>query len=169
MTSLASSSLGHEAGRASIPGAGLFRRVEGEWSLADWIVGATSVALAIGSASFFAVSYVISIQSPDYFQQAALARIPPKLDQIQTGSVDAASAMPAQEIVRDREPVPTDYQIVMIFQDEALLATRQELMRVKVGSVVPGLGTIQAIDGTSLGGTVTADKATLKSVSAPQP
>ncbi|WP_182085416.1 hypothetical protein [Aureimonas sp. ME7] len=139
-----------------------------EWSLADWLVGTTSVMLAIGSAGFFVVSYVISIQSPDYFQNAALSRIPPKLDQIQTGSVgDPPDAMPAPVVVRVPEPTASDYQIVMIFQDEALLATRDELVRVKVGSVVPGLGAIQSIDGSSLGGTVAADKATLRSATAP--
>ena len=134
-----------------------------DWTVADWIVGSTSVLLAISSAGFFTVSYVISVRSPGYFQEAALANMPPKLDQMQTGTVEAADAMPAPRIVRVRDPQPSDYQIVMVFQDEALLATRNELMRVKVGSVVPGLGTIQSISGGTQGGTVTAEKATLQS------
>lgn len=142
----------------------LFHRGDNEWSVADWIVGLTSVALALGSASFFTVSYVISIRSPEFFQQAALANMPPKIDAIETGSVNVDDAMPAPQIVRSRPLLPGDYQIVMVFQDEALLATREELMRVKIGSVLPGLGTIRAIAGSSLaGGTVTADNATLKS------
>lgn len=148
------------------------KAVDRDWSMVDWVIALSSVTLAITSASFFSWSYVVSVESPDYFQQAAIARMAPKLDQIETGSVGEAvqtDAMPAPTIVRDREPMPSDYQIVMIFRDEALLATREELVRVKVGSVVPGLGTVQAIEGGSLGGTVTADKATLRSVSAPDP
>ncbi|WP_279480007.1 hypothetical protein [Aureimonas sp. SK2] len=150
----------------------MLTKIGSDWTLADWTIALCSVCLAIGSTSFFTWSYTVSIQSPDYFQQAALARMPPKLDLIETGSVGEAAhaeAMPAPTIVRDREPVPTDYQIVMIFQDEALLATRDELVRVKVGSTVPGLGTVKAIEGTSLGGTVTADKATLRSANTPDP
>ncbi len=148
---------------------GFLRRADGEWSVADWCIALSSVTLAISSASFFSWSYVISVRTPDYFQQAALARMTPKLDAIETGSVSEeiqTDAMPAQAIVRDRAPTPGDYQIVMIFKDEAMLATREELVRVKVGSTVPGLGTVQAIEGTALGGTVKADMATLRSASA---
>ncbi|WP_062203962.1 hypothetical protein [Aureimonas sp. AU12] len=148
----------------------LFNRGEGEWSVADWVVGLTSVALALGSASFFTVSYVISVRSPDFFQQAAIANMPEKLDAIATGSVNTDGAIPAPQVVRSRALMPGDYQIVMVFQNEALLATRDELMRVKVGSVLPGLGTIRTIAGSSLkGGTVIADNATLNSLASATP
>ncbi|WP_019996981.1 hypothetical protein [Aureimonas ureilytica] len=135
-----------------------------EWTLADWLVGTASVTLAVASASFFCWSFAVSLQSPDYFQQAALANMPPKLDQIQTGSIDTSNAMPAPEIVRLREPTPEDYQIVMVFRNEALLATRDELVRVKVGSVVPGLGSIRTIDAEAGSPTVVAENATLRGV-----
>ncbi len=131
-------------------------------------IASASVCLAVCSTAFFSWSYAVSIESPDYFQQAALARMPPKIDQIETGSVSMlGNAMPAPNILRDRAPVPSDYQIVMIYRDEALLATQDELMRVKVGSVVPGLGTVKAIEGTALGGSVSADEATLRSAGQP--
>lgn len=134
-----------------------------DWSAADWVVGSLSVILAIGSLGFFTASYIISVRSPGYFQDAALASMPPKLDRTTTGSVEAGDAMPAQTVVRLRQPTPSDYQIVMVFQGEALLATRDELVRVRVGSVVPGLGEILSIEGSSLGGTVKAAEATLTS------
>lgn len=133
------------------------------WSGADWVVGSLSVILAMGSLGFFTVSYVISVRTPGYFQDAALASMPPKLDPTLTGSVETGDAMPAQTVVRVRQPVPSDYQIVMVFQGEALLATRDELVRVRVGTVVPGLGEILSIEGSSTGGTVKAADATLTS------
>ncbi|RIY02151.1 hypothetical protein D3218_07615 [Aureimonas flava] len=148
------------------------KHVDRDWSATDWVIALSSVTLAVASAGFFSWSYAVSLETPDYFQQAALARMSPKLDPIETGSVGEAAhadAMPAPTIVRDHTPTPSDYQIVMIFQDEALLATRQELMRVKVGSVVPGLGTVQAIEGGTSGGSVTAEKATLRSIATPDP
>lgn len=141
-------------------------RFSEEWTLADWVVGTASIVLAVASASFFCWSFAVSLQSPDYFQQAALANMPPKLDQIQTGSIDEANAMPAPQIVRSHELTPADYQIVMVFRNEALLATRNELMRVKVGSVVPGLGSIRTIDLEGGSPTVVAENATLRGIAA---
>ena len=141
-------------------------RFADDWSMADWVVGSGSVLLALASASFFTWSFVVSIQSPDYFQDAALANMPPKLDRIETGSLDTANAMPAPQIVRLREPTADDYQIVMVFKGEALLATRNELMRVKVGSVVPGLGSIRSITTEGANPTVVAENATLRSAPA---
>jgi len=147
----------------------LQHRFDSEWSVADWMIGIASVTLALGSASFFGVSYAISVSSPDFFQNAAIANIPPKLDRTETGSIDTGSAMPAPQIVRSRALQPSDYQIVMVFRDEALLATRDELVRVKVGSMVPGLGVIRTIDAASAGSTVVADLATLRGVAPPKP
>ncbi|WP_156420977.1 hypothetical protein [Aureimonas sp. AU22] len=172
MSQVATSSSDFPPVRRSLGGRTTAKNVDRDWSVVDWAIALSSVTLAVSSASFFSWSYIVSIETPDYFQQAAIARMAPKLDQIETGSVGEeikTDAMPAPSIVRDHTPTPSDYQIVMIFQDEALLATRKELMRVKVGSVVPGLGTVQAIEGGSLGGTVTADKATLRSVNTPEP
>ncbi|MBB3996201.1 hypothetical protein [Aureimonas pseudogalii] len=147
----------------------LGHRVDSEWSVADWMIGLASVTLALGSASFFGVSYAISVSSPDFFQNAALANIPPKLDRLQTGSIDTGNAMPAPQIVRSRALQPSDYQIVMVFRDEALLATHDELVRVKVGSLVPGLGVIRTIDAAASGSTVVADLATLRGVTPSRP
>lgn len=139
------------------------------WKLTDWIVGTASVLLALGSASFFTVSYVISIKDPSYFENQLLASLPPKLDPIMTGTVAGApsDAMPAQTIVRDYEPSPSDYQIVMLFEDEALLTLRQELMRVKPGSTLPGLGKVLAIEPRADGGLVKTEVATLQ-IAAPK-
>jgi hypothetical protein len=137
-----------------------------DWSAADWIVGSSSVLLALASAGFFGWSFAVSLQSPDYFQKVALANMPPKLDQIQTGSIDMANAMPVPRIVRLNEPTAADYQIVMVFKNEALLATRNELMRVKVGSIVPGLGAIRTIDTEAGSPTVVAENATLRGATA---
>ncbi len=140
-----------------------FRAFGEEWSLSDWIVGGTSIVLALASAGFFTVSYVISIRSPGYFQDAALASLQPRLDPLTTGSLPAlGDAMPGQRILRG-DLRASDYQIVMVFGDEALLATGSELLRVKVGSVLPGLGTISAIAPEAGGGTVTGDLAVLRS------
>ncbi len=58
-----------------------------------------------------------------------------------------------------------DYQIVSIFGDEAIVATRSNLVRLKVGSTAPGLGTVTAIEaGSGGGGTVIATDATLRSL-----
>lgn len=141
-------------------------RFADDWSVADWVVGSGSVLLALASAGFFTWSFVVSIRSPDYFQEAALANMPPKTDKIETGSLDMASAMPAPQIVRLREPTADDYQIVMVFKDEALLATRNELMRVKVGSVVPGLGSIRSITSGPSSPVIVAENATLRSAPA---
>ncbi len=145
-----------------------FSRFSNDWTLADWVVGTASILLAAISASFFCWSYVVSIRSPDYFREAALANMPPKLDPIQTGSIDTANAMPAPEIVRLRDPAPEDYQIVMVYGGEALLATRNELMRVKVGSNVPGLGVIREIGGAQ-GASVVGETATLRTAAAAAP
>jgi hypothetical protein len=125
--------------------------------------------LCTASLAFFGVAYSISMHDPDYFSRRLLASMRPSdVDPIVTGAIEAApgggEAMPVAQIVRSPAPVAADFQIVMVFQDEAILATSQELWRVKVGSIVPGLGKVLAIDATETGGTVQATEATLRSV-----
>ena len=152
--------------RRSIRSLVRFRAFGEDWSLSDWIVGTVSVVLALASASFFTVSYVISINAPGYFQDAALAALEDRLDPITTGSTPPSleGAMPGQTIRRG-DLRASDYQIVMVFGGEALLAAGDELMRVKVGSVLPGIGTIASIQPTPSGGTVTGDLAVLQGAS----
>lgn len=142
----------------------------------DRLFVATICAASIG---FFAMACLISMNDPDYFSRRLLASLPTSgIDPITTGAVAAAApeagegggageAMPVPRIVRDRPLAPQDFQIVMVFEDEAILATEREIFRVKVGSVVPGLGAVTEIDPTETGGTVVAEKATLRSVAQP--
>lgn len=126
-----------------------------------------ATGLCAASLGFFLVAYSISMNDPDYFNRRLLASLRPSdVDPIITGTVGQGdgTSMPATQIVRTTPLEPADFQIVMVFQDEAILATAQELWRVKVGSEVPGLGTVLAIDATTTGGTVKATAATLRSV-----
>lgn len=134
----------------------------------DRLFVATICAASIG---FFAIAYTISVNDPDYFSRRLLASLPnSEIDPMITGAIAAATAagdggaMPVPRIVRDKPLVPQDFQIVMVFEDEAILSTGRELFRVKVGSVVPGLGAITGIEATDGGGTVVAAQATLRSV-----
>lgn len=123
--------------------------------------------LCAASVSFCAFAIVTSVNDPDYFSRKLIASFQRvNVDPIVTGTVAAPAgdaALPVQAIVRRKELTPSDYQIVMVFDDEAILATDDELMRAKVGSVLPGLGTITAIVPNATGGTVSAEKATLTS------
>jgi hypothetical protein len=126
-----------------------------------------TLSLCLASLGFFVSAYSISLRDPDYFTRQILSSMrPTNIDPIITGTIIEAdkNAMPAPQIVRARPPVAADYQIVMVFENEAILATDQELMRVKVGSRVPGLGDVLRIDPTETGGTVVASEATLRSV-----
>jgi hypothetical protein len=126
-----------------------------------------AAGLCAASLGFFLVAYTISMHDPDYFNRRLLASMRPSdVDPIITGTVETATgaSMPVPTVMRSTPLAAADYQIVMVFQDEAILATAQELWRVKVGSEVPGLGTVLAIDATDTGGTVKATEATLRSV-----
>ena len=126
-----------------------------------------ATGLCAASVGFFLVAYAISMQDPDYFNRQLLASMrPANVDPIITGTVEKTegTAIPVPQIVRAVPLTPADFQIVMVFQEEAILATAQELWRVKVGSDVPGLGTVLAIDDSATGGTVKATNATLRSV-----
>lgn len=139
------------------------RRFAGALSF-DFLLLASLSAASIG---FFASAYSISLQDPGYFSRQQISSFQPSnIDPITTGAIDTPGAdpIPAPRVVRATPPVAADYQIVMVFEDEAILATRAELVRVKVGSVVPGLGTILKIDPSDTGGTVKASEAILRSV-----
>jgi hypothetical protein len=126
-----------------------------------------TLSLCLASLGFFVSAYSISLRDPDYFTRQILSSMrPTNIDPIVTGTIIDAdkNAMPVPSIVRARPPVAADYQIVMVFENEAILATDQELVRVKVGSRVPGLGDVLKIDPTETGGTVVASEATLRSV-----
>ena len=142
---------------------GRFRRVLGVFSLERVL----TLSLCVASLGFFASAYSISLRDPDYFTRQILSSMrPTNIDPIVTGTIIEAdkNAMPAPQIVRAKPPVAADYQIVMVFENEAILATNEELVRVKVGSRVPGLGDVLQIDTTEAGGTVVASEATLRSV-----
>ncbi|MCQ8781813.1 flagellar basal body-associated FliL family protein [Mangrovibrevibacter kandeliae] len=67
--------------------------------------------------------------------------------------------------VADAAAEAGDYQIVSLFDDEAILATRDTLVRLKVGSQAPGLGTVTAIHPNAAGGgTLTTTQAVLKAL-----
>ncbi len=73
--------------------------------------------------------------------------------------------MPVVSVASAAQAKPSDYQIVQIFKGEALLATRDNLVRVKVGSSAPGIGTVTDIQtGTNGGGAVIGTDATLRSL-----
>lgn len=142
---------------------GRLRRVVGLFSLERVL----TLSLCMGSLGFFVSAYSISVRDPDYFTQQILSSMRPNnIDPMITGTIIEAdkNAMPAPQILRARPLVAGDYQIVMVFENEAILATDQELVRVKVGSRVPGLGDVLQIDQTETGGTVVASQATLRSV-----
>ncbi len=84
----------------------------------------------------------------------------------------AAEAAPKDEGIPVPMPVAgiakasaSDYQIVSIFEDEAIVATRNNLVRLKVGSSAPGIGVVTDIQaGANGGGTVVGTDATLRSL-----
>lgn len=124
--------------------------------------------VAVASLGFFASVVHISSLDPGYFDRLLLSALETRLDPVVTGSTAKpdiiSDVIPVPKIVRAAPLTPQDFQIVMVFGQEALLATDDELWRVKVGSVLPGLGTVLAIEPASSGGIVRASNATLKAV-----
>ncbi|HEY9058304.1 MAG TPA: hypothetical protein VIN77_14230 [Aurantimonas sp.] len=130
------------------------------WS--DRVTNLISLGLGILSIGFFSVVTIISTLDPDYFDR-------PLLDQMITGSTEkpdatVEGAIPVPKLVRSAALTPRDFQIVMVFGAEAHLASPGELWRVRVGSLVPGLGEILEIEPGENGGTVRAENATLTGV-----
>lgn len=141
------------------------------WTRSDYIFGGVVVTLALFSTGFFTTAYSIVSNDPTYFSRRLIASMnDARVDPITTGSVAAPAegggapsiegALPVQTVVRARPLKPQDFEIVMVFGDEAWLATTQELLRVRVGSVVEGLGRILTID--AAGGILTSEDATLR-------
>jgi len=130
-------------------------------------LGGTLFALSI---LFFGAVNAISSLDPGYFDRLLLSAMrDDPIDPIETGSTvkDEApgiAAIPVSTVVRPVPLKPEDFQIIMVFQAEAHLASPGELWRVRVGSQVPGLGRILAIESGRNGGTVETEKATLTGV-----
>ncbi|GGE19721.1 hypothetical protein GCM10011390_43700 [Aureimonas endophytica] len=128
--------------------------------------------VTLGSVAFCGFAITMTVHDPEYFSREIIASIQRKdLDPITTGSI-APPAEAARPAATDSLPVPAiargtalkadDYQIVTVFDEEAILATNDELLRVKVGSVLPGLGTVRKLVPDVAGGSVVADNAVLK-------
>ncbi len=139
------------------------------WTRMDWALSALVVALALGSTGFFTATYRVFSNDPDYYARRAIAALETRpVDPIQTGAIGggAAAADPADGaiavpvLVRHPPLVPSDYEIVMIFGEEAFLASPRELFRAKVGSVLPGLGRMLSLDA----GALRFENATLEAV-----
>lgn len=145
------------------------RRKAADESSSDRIgfLGGTLFALSI---LFFGGVNAISSLDPGYFDRLLLSAMrDDAIDPIETGSTDkgeapGVDAMPVSTVVRAVPLKPEDFQIIMVFQAEAHLASPGELWRVRVGSQVPGLGRILAIESGRNGGTVKTEKATLTGV-----
>lgn len=144
------------------------------WTGMDWVFASVVGLLALLSTGFFTATYSVFQNDPDYFfQRFASSLETGGLDRIETGAITQggegeggegvdSSAMPAPVVHRATALQPNDYEIVMIFSDEAFLATARELMRARVGSILPGLGAVTSIDADA--GEVRFEKATLKAV-----
>jgi len=136
----------------------------------DRVVKVLSFGLFLFSTTFFTAVTFISYTNPGYFDRLLIQKMAEvEIDPIAVGSTAKASseeaapveAIPVAKLVRPRELKPQDFSIVMVFGDEAHLASPGELWRVQVGSTVPGLGEILEIEPGENGGTVKAEKATL--------
>ncbi|MEH6718153.1 MAG: hypothetical protein V7704_04650 [Aurantimonas endophytica] len=128
-----------------------------------------AVMVLLLSTGFFSAVVAISHNDPGYFDRLLISAMQGPLDPIETGSTEKASdsgitPLPVPHRVRHTQLTPQDFQIVMVFGGEAHLASPGELWRVRVNSLVPGLGRILAIEPGENGGTVRAERATLTGV-----
>lgn len=142
------------------------------WTRSDYVFGGVVLALAMFSTGLFTTAYSIVSNDPTYFSRRLIASMTEaSVDPITTGSIAAPAAgaggtpsiegaLPVQTVMRAKPLTARDFEIVMVFGDEAWLATAQELLRVKVGSVVEGLGRVLAID--AVAGVLTGENATLR-------
>lgn len=141
----------------------------------DRIVKALSLCLFVLSTGFFSAVTAISYMYPGYFDRLLIERMARiEIDPIAVGSTAKAenedeeasdvAALPVPVLVRPWTLKPQDFSIVMVYGGEAHLASPGELWHVGVGSTVPGLGKILAIEESDDGGTVKAENATLKGV-----
>lgn len=134
----------------------------------DGIVRFVSLSVFAFSIAFFSVVTTISYFDPKFFERMLIADIERvSIDPIMTGATTKATeeihvdAMPAEVVVRRHELTPQDFAIVMVFGEEAHLASPGELWRVKPGMIVPGLGKVLSIEETENGGTIKTEKAVL--------
>ncbi|MEX6504999.1 hypothetical protein [Jiella sp. M17.18] len=136
----------------------------------DRLVKFLAFCVFVLSTGFFCAVAIISYLDPNYFDRMLISSIKANVDTMAVGSTEKApkqlevTPLPVAQVVRPISLTPKDFAIVMVFQDEAHLASPGELWRVKVGSVVPGLGKILAIEPSKDGGIVKAENATLKAV-----
>lgn len=137
----------------------------------DRLVKAIMLTTFFLSVSFFTAVTTISYFDPGFFDRQLIAAIKrTEIDPITVGATAKPTeaiiveAMPVPTLVRSQDLRPQDFSIVMVFGGEAHLASPGELWRVKVGSIVPGLGEILAIDESESGGTIKAENAVLTGV-----
>ncbi|SMD11446.1 hypothetical protein SAMN06297251_12946 [Fulvimarina manganoxydans] len=138
---------------------------------ADRVVQFLAFAVFTLSIGFFGAVTTISYTDPGFFDRMLIADIKrTDIDPISVGSTSKpgsdinVEAMPVPQLVRPRDLTPQDFAIVMVFGGEAHLASPGELWRVKVGSEVPGLGKILAIEESQNGGTIKTEKAVLTGI-----
>ena len=135
----------------------------------DFLIKAAVFALVVLSIGFFSSVASISFVDPGYFDRLLLSAMDNGIDPIQTGATEKAASsgiapIPVPHFTRVPALRPTDFQIVMVYGEEAHLATLNALWYVRVGSKVPGLGAILSIEPGPDGGTVKAENATLQGV-----
>ena len=146
-----------------------FRRIASQTISSD--EGANAIlagSVLLLSCGFFAWVVSTAAKDPTFFERQLIAGMrSSNVDPITTGSTAAPAdetgpAIPVPAVVRNGEVDPSDYSIVALFESEAVVAAGDELWRVKVGSTLPGLGAVLAIE-TEAGGTgrVRTEKAVL--------
>ncbi|EAU40939.1 hypothetical protein FP2506_18664 [Fulvimarina pelagi HTCC2506] len=142
-----------------------------EESGSDGIVRVISLSVFSLSVAFFSVVSTISYIDPDFFERMLIADIEGvSIDPLMVGSTSKASKsievepMPAQRVVRRHELQPQDFAIVMVFGEEAHLASPGELWRIRPGMIVPGLGKVLSIEETEDGGTIKTENAVLTGI-----
>ncbi|MCD1645137.1 hypothetical protein [Aurantimonas coralicida] len=82
-------------------------------------------------------------------------------------SVEDSAEIPVPMPVADQpnEVRASEYSIVSVFEGEAFLATPNNLVRVIVGTIVPGLGTITSVESfPNGGGAVAGTEAVLRTL-----
>ena len=138
---------------------------------ADRMVQFMAFAVFTLSIGFFGAVTTISYTDPGFFDRMLIADIKrTNIDPIAVGSTSKpgadihVEAMPVPQLVRPRDLTPQDFAIVMVFGGEAHLDSPGELWRVKVGSEVPGLGKVLAIEESQNGGTIKTEKAVLTGI-----
>lgn len=134
----------------------------------DRLLRVLGVALLVLSTGFFSVVVAISHLDPGYFDRLLISAMQDRVDPIETGSTEKAQDGGVTPLPVPRRLhaglKPEDFQIIMVFKGEAHLASPGELWRVRVDSLVPGLGKVLAIEAGENGGTVRTEKATLTGV-----